>query len=152
MESTHVPPVKPITISRATLADRLKQLLDVATAENGKEHPFKEIADSLRKMGTPLSRGRWYYMRQGTGPEPQDRALLSNLATMFKVSRYYLTQQDGEVPERVAAQLELLQTMRGQEVRDFAARRLGDIDAASLRSIISMLDEELQTRGTEQGE
>lgn len=138
--------VRPITIGRATLAKRLNILLDVSTAETGHEQQYKDVATAMDHLGTPLSRGRWYYFRQGTGPDPQDRALLGNLAHFFKVSPDYLLYEDGEVPERVAAQLELLQTLRANEVKEFAARRLENLDADSLRSIISMLDEELRTR------
>lgn len=50
-------------------------------------------------------------------------------------------EEDGKLPERVEAGLELLRSLRRAEVRNFAARALGPVDPEALRAISKILDE-----------
>ncbi|MSR99592.1 hypothetical protein FYJ28_12260 [Arthrobacter sp. BL-252-APC-1A] len=63
------------------------------------------------------------------------------MAEVFDVNPEYLLQEDGPLPERIEAELELLRSMRRAEVRNFAARALGQVDPEALRKIAQILDE-----------
>ena len=53
---------------QAQLARRLNLLLDAAVAERGKPVTFREVQAELAARGIKLSRARWFYMKEGTGP------------------------------------------------------------------------------------
>lgn len=125
------------------LARRLEILLDVVVAEGGEPYKFTDIQKALAEKGVSLSRARWFYMREGTGPMVKDRELLTALADFFGVPSAYLIDSDPELPKRVEAQLKLLKSMRIAEVRSFAARALGDLSPDSMEAIAKILDEEL---------
>jgi hypothetical protein len=92
-------------------------------------------------MGVKLSRARWYYMRDGEGPLVTDEKLLTALAEFFGVPSAYLVDPGSEMPDRVEAQLELLKTMRKNQVKSFALRALGEVyDAESVRSLAKLID------------
>jgi len=126
---------------RAELARRLRVLLDVVVAEGGRPYEFADIQAGLSEKGVKLSRARWYYMRDGEGPLVTDEKLLSALAEFFGVPEAYLVDPGSEMPDRVEAQLELLKTMRKNQVKSFALRALGEVyDAESVRSLAKLID------------
>jgi len=80
-------------------------------------------------------------MRDGEGPLVTDEKLLSALAEFFGVPEAYLVDPGSEMPDRVEAQLELLKTMRKNQVKSFALRALGEVyDAESVRSLAKLID------------
>lgn len=127
----------------SVLARKLSLLLETVVAEGGKPYRYREISRAMAEAGTPLSRSRWQYMKAGTGPDPSDAQLLTNLANFFHVDPEYLLNEEAELPERVGAQLDLLKTMRANSVISFAARQLQDLSPETLREIRAMIDERL---------
>ena len=113
---------------RTELSRKLRLLMDVVEANEGEAPTFREIAAELGAKGLVLTRPRWWYMLNGTGPVVRDRKLLGALADFFGVPTEYLVDPAGEsaVPERVQAQLELVLEMRKQEVVAFATRRFDE--------------------------
>ncbi len=125
------------------LANRLRLLMDVAEAESGAEPTYSQIADFLKQRGTNLSRSRWTYMINGHR-YVQDPAVFEGLAAYFDVDTAFLAGEDGAAtPEKVAAQLDLVRSMRAAKVKSYAARTLGDISPKALQAITKFLDEEM---------
>lgn len=125
------------------LAKRLRLLMDVAEAESGTEPTYSQIADFLKQRGTNLSRSRWTYMINGHR-YVQDPAVFEGLAAYFDVDTAFLAGEDGAAtPEKVAAQLDLVRSMRAAKVKSYAARTLGDISPKALQAITKFLDEEM---------
>lgn len=131
--SSDVPPDK------ETLGRRLELLLDVVRIENGTRATFKEIEAFVTSRGLHLSRGRWHYMLTGERSEVTDRPLLEAIADFFQVPASYLTERTGDLPERVQAQLELLQTVRENKIRVYMARQLGELNPTRLRELSDLL-------------
>lgn len=93
--------------------------------------------------GTNLSRSRWTYMINGHR-YVQDPAVFEGLAAFFDVDAAFLLGEDGAgTPEKVAAQLDLVRSMRAAKVKSYAARTLGDISPKALQAITKFLDEEM---------
>lgn len=126
----------------APLARRLNLLLDAAEAE-GRKITYNDVRDAMAENGIRLSRGRWHYMRNGTGPEVKQPELLRHLARFFGVHEDYLLEDGEEMPARVEAQIELLATMKANKVRNFAARQLDGLTAETLLQIRDIIDEQL---------
>ncbi|WP_427019383.1 hypothetical protein ACQCSX_22080 (plasmid) [Pseudarthrobacter sp. P1] len=127
----------------SSLARKLNLLLDTAEAE-GRKVSYNDISAAMKAAGTPLSRGRWHYMRAGTGPAVKKVELLQNLAEFFGVNKNYLRDDgDDELPARVEAQMELLTTLREKKVRNFAARQLDGLTPEVLLQIRNLIDQQL---------
>lgn len=97
----------------------------------------------MDKAGTPISRARWHYMRSGSGPKVKKIDLLHNLAEFFGVNRDYLLEDQGSLPPRVEAQMELLATMHANKIRNFAARQLDGLSPEALLQIRNIIDEQI---------
>ncbi|MET3172953.1 UNVERIFIED_ORG: transcriptional regulator with XRE-family HTH domain [Arthrobacter sp. UYCu721] len=124
-----------------TLARKINLLLDVIMTESGTPFDYPSIRDGAQeKAGYYISRTRWSLLKNGTDQVVPDEALRA-IATVFDVDPEYLLQEDGKLPERVEAELELLRSLRRAEVRNFAARALGPVDPEALRAIAKILDE-----------
>ncbi len=137
-------PEHPAPERQEILAGQLNTLLDVVAAESGNRYTFPEIKAAMAERGVHISRQRWHYMRAGTGPMTTDVALLDALADFFGVPVAFLTDAEAEVPQRVAAQLDLLRTLREAEVKNFAARALtGDLSTETLLEIRDIIDQTL---------
>lgn len=130
-------------IKKIELSRRLELLMDVVVAEGGEPYKVSDIQQALAAQGVSLSRARWFYMREGSGPLVKDRVLLTALAKFFGVPAEYLTDSESELPERVEAQLALLKAMRAADVRSFAARALGELSPGAMAAIAEVLDKEL---------
>lgn len=123
-----------------TLASKINLLLDVIMSESEKPFDYGAIRDGAQKAGYYISRTRWSLLKHGKAQVvPND--LLRALATVFDVDPEYLLQEDGKLPDCVEAELELLRSRRRAEVRDFAARRLRQVDPRAFRAIAKILDE-----------
>ena len=134
----HGPTVSP----QVELARKLNLLLDVVVAEGNTPYTYKQIAHGLKSKGVPLSRARWAYMITGEGPLVTDAALLTGIGEFFRIPPEYLLHSDGELPDRVDAQLEFVKNLRVKRVVSFAARLLGDVSPETLRSITELLEEQ----------
>lgn len=124
------------------LANRLRLLLDSATAENGAEPTYQEISTYLESKGISLSRGRWSYMLNGHR-YVNDPPLIDALSEYFNVDKHFLQGAGDSLPPRVTAQLDLVRSMRAAKVKSFAARTLGDVSPEALTAITRFLDEEI---------
>lgn len=121
------------------LSQRLRLLVDMYCVENGAELKYGEVAAALEGQGISLSRARWSYMLNGHRTV-DDPGLLAGLAAFFGVSADFLL-RNGPMPDRLAAQLDLIRAMRVSRVRSFAARTLGDVSPRTLNAITRFLDE-----------
>jgi hypothetical protein len=63
------------------------------------------------------------------------------MAKFFNVEPAYLTDESGELPERIERELQLLKKMRRNKLKNIAARTLGDIDIKTLEAINALLDD-----------
>ncbi|MBT2588537.1 hypothetical protein J7I86_22310 [Arthrobacter sp. ISL-95] len=63
------------------------------------------------------------------------------LAKFFEIDPAYLTEETGDLPERIEKELQLLKTMRRNKLKNIAARTLGDIDIKTLDAINALLDD-----------
>lgn len=124
-----------------TLARKVNLLLDVVVAEGGKPYEFADIQAGVRDNGYVLSRTRWWRIRSGESPEAVPREALVALAKFFEVDPDYLTEETGELPERIERELQLLKKMRRNKLKSIAARTLGDIDSKTLDAINALLDD-----------
>lgn len=123
-----------------TLARKINLLLDVIMAPNGKPFDYAGIRDGAReKAGYYISRTRWSLLKHGKEQVVPEETLIA-LAKVFDVDPEYLLQEDGKLPERVEAELELIRSLRRSEVRNFAARALGPVDPEALIAIAKILD------------
>lgn len=128
---------------QAKLARKLNLLLDLYEAQGSAPLRYPQISKHMSDRGTPLSRSRWAYMRAGDSSMATDPQLLQNLAEFFGVDARYLLDDDGEIPDLVDAQLELLRTLRENRVRNFAARQLQGISPETLLRLRKAIDERL---------
>ncbi len=124
-----------------TLARKVNLLLDVVVAEGGQPYEFANIQAGVRERGYELSRTRWWRIRSGESPEAVPKEALVALAKFFEVDPAYLTDEFGELPERIEKELQLLQKMRRNRLKNIAARTLGDIDSKTLEAINALLDD-----------
>lgn len=130
---------------QAKLARKLNLLLDLFEAQGSEPLTYPQISKHMADRGTPLSRSRWAYMRAGDSSMATDPKLLQNLAEFFGVDPTYLLDDDGEVPDLVDAQLQLLRTLRENRVRNFAARQLQGISPETLLRLRKAIDERLKS-------
>jgi len=124
-----------------TLARKVNLLLDVVVAEGGEPYEFSDIQAGVRENGYELSRTRWWRIRSGESPDAVPREALVALAKFFEVDPAYLTDETGELPERIERELQLLKRMRRNRLKNIAARTLGDIDIKTLEAINALLDD-----------
>ncbi|MDI2036808.1 Nucleoid-associated protein EspR [Paenarthrobacter nitroguajacolicus] len=116
-------------------------LLDVVVAEGGRPYEFADIQAGVREHGYELSRTRWWRIRTGESPETVPTEALVALSKFFDIDPVYLTDESGELPERIEKELQLLRSMRRSKLKNIAARTLGDIDAKTLDAINALLDD-----------
>ena len=124
-----------------TLARKVNLLLDVVVAEGGKPYEFSDIQAGVRQHGYELSRTRWWRIRSGESLEVVPTEALVALAKFFEIDPVYLTDETGELPERIERELQLLKKMRRNQLKNIAARTLGDIDVKTLEAINALLEE-----------
>ena len=130
---------------KETLARRLELLLDVVRIENGRRATYNEVEAFLAQRDLRLSRARWQYMLAADRNSVTDPVLLTAIAEFFQVPASYLTEQDGDLPERVQSQLELLQTVRENKIRVYMARMLGEVNPDRLQELNRLLGDAQQS-------
>lgn len=124
-----------------SLARKVNLLIDVVVAEGGAPYEFSDIQTGVRAHGYELSRTRWWRIRSGESPDIVPEEALIALAKFFEVDPAYLTNEAGELPERIERELQLLKKMRRNRLKNIAARTLGDIDSKTLEAINALLDD-----------
>ncbi|MDN3481907.1 hypothetical protein QMA10_08215 [Arthrobacter sp. APC 3897] len=123
------------------LARKIDLLLDVVQTSEGKPFEFQDVQTALAEKGIKLSRTRWHHMKSGDATVRQPTEVVTGLAEFFQVNPSYLLDADGEVPERIQSELELLAAMRRAKVREFATRTLSEVDNETLDAIAALLDD-----------
>lgn len=123
------------------LARKIDLLMDVVVTTEGRPYEFHDIQSALAKKGVKLSRTRWHHLKTGDATVRQPVDVISALAEFFQVNPDYLLNTDGEVPERIQQELELLAAMRRAKVKEFATRTLADVDNETLDAIAALLDD-----------
>ena len=123
------------------LARKIDLLLDVVTTAEGKPFEFHDIQSALAEKGVKLSRTRWHHIKTGDATVRQPPEVLTALAEFFQINPDYLLRSDGEVPERIQHELELLAAMRRAKVKEFATRTLAEVDNETLDAIAALLDD-----------
>lgn len=123
------------------LARKVDLLLDVVVTAEGKPYEFQDIQSALAEKGVKLSRTRWHHLKSGDATVRQPTEVVTALAEFFEINPDYLLKSDGEVPERIQHELELLAAMRRAKVKEFATRTLAEVDNETLDAIAALLDD-----------
>lgn len=140
MDDLGLTPERAAGIRRAeALAGKINILLDVIMSDSGQPYDYSAIRDSAKEAtGYYISRTRWSLLKHGKEQVIPEEALRA-LAAVFDVDPEYLLQEDGKLPERVEAELELLRSLRRADVMNFAARALGPVDPELLKEIAKLI-------------
>ncbi|MFK0005078.1 hypothetical protein [Paenarthrobacter sp. NPDC090522] len=144
MTENDLPP-DPVQDSRVrqarVLARKINLLLDIIMDESGQPYDYPTLSAKAEHLtGYNISRTRWSLLKNGKMQVVPDDALRA-IAAVFDIDAEYLLQEDGKIPERVEAELELVRSMRWVGVLNFAARTLGPVDPEAFRAIAKILDE-----------
>lgn len=123
------------------LGRKIDLLLDVVVTSEGKQFEFSDIAAALAERGIKLSRTRWHHLKVGDSTVKPPTDLITALGEFFQVDPDYLLKADGEIPERIQHELELLAAMRRAKVKEFATRTLAEVDNETLDAIAALLDD-----------
>ena len=123
------------------LSRKIDLLLDVVVTPDGKQYEFNDVAAALAERGVKLSRTRWHHLKVGDSTAKHPTDLITALAKFFQVDPDYLLKADGEIPERIQQELELLAAMRRAKVKEFATRTLAEVDNETLDAIAALLDD-----------
>lgn len=123
------------------LSRKIDLLLDVVVTSEGKQYEFNDIAVALAERGVKLSRTRWHHLKVGDSTVKHPTDLITALADFFQVDPDYLLKSDGDIPERIQHELELLAAMRRAKVKEFATRTLAEVDNETLDAIAALLDD-----------
>lgn len=135
-------------------ARKILLLMDATVADMGRLVTFKDVSEAVAGRGVKLSRARWFYMKDATGPVVRDRPLLTALSEYFNVNPGYLLGAGGaQTPALVSSRMDFIRAMRACRVQMFAARELGELLPETLRGISEILarDMALSARGAAAG-
>lgn len=137
--NTSGPPSPQVVMGR-----RINLLLDAAAEKRGYEILFPEIKAELAARGVGMSRARWFYMKDGTGPLVKNREVLTAICGIFEVDPSFLLDLSSEeIPETIQARLEFVKALRAARVQAFAARTLGDVSPETLNAITEFLSRDI---------
>lgn len=126
-------------LSAEILADKINLLLDTLRTEAGEPFDFATIQQGLKDRGVALGRTKWHYLKTADTRVRPDEKLLRALGEVFGVDPRYLIQEDGPLPRQVEQELATVRALRRAEVRNFAARALGQIDPEGLQAILDVI-------------
>lgn len=127
--------------SSEILSHKIELLLDVVRQSDGSMFGYQDVKEGLEEQGVSLSRTRWHYLKNGGSPTRQPDEILEALASFFGVPADYLLHDEGEAPDRIQKELELLKSMRRARVSEFATRTLAGVDDETLQVIRELIDE-----------
>jgi hypothetical protein len=128
--------------SAQILADKINLLLDTLRTEAGQPYDFTTIQQGLKNRGVAISRTKWHYLKTADTRVRPDEKLLRALGNVFGVDPRYLVQEDGPLPQQVEQELHTVRALRRAEVRNFAARALGQIDPEGLQAILEVIEKD----------
>ena len=128
--------------SAQILADKINLLLDTLRTEAGEHYDFATIQQGLKDCGVAISRTKWHYLKTADTRVRPDEKLLRALGEVFGVDPRYLVHEDGPLPQQVEQELATVRALRRAEVRNFAARALGQIDPEGLQAILEVIEKE----------
>lgn len=123
------------------LADKISLLLDTLRTESGDPYNFITIQQGLKERGVVISRTKWHYLKSADTRVRADETLLRALGEVFGVDPRYLVHVDGPLPQQVEQELHAIRSLRRAEVRNFAARALGQIDPEGLNAILKVIED-----------
>ena len=124
---------------KEVLASKIQLLLDIVHAKDADSFTYEDVRQGLAEQGFTLTRTRWHRLLAGSPDNRWDPELLKALAYFFDVDENYLLQRSGPIPERVEAELRLIEAYRIAEVEHFAARVLGEVNIDALRAVTEAL-------------
>lgn len=124
---------------KEVLASKIQLLLDIVHAKDAESFTYEDVRQGLAQQGIALTRTRWHRLLAGSPDNRWDPELLKGLAYFFDVDENYLLQRSGPIPERVEAELRLIEAYRIAEVEHFAARVLGEVNVDALRAVTEAL-------------
>lgn len=131
---------------QVVMGRRITLLLDAAAEKRGSLVLFPEIKAELAARGVSMSRARWFYMKDGTGPLVTNKKDLTAICGMFDVDPAYLLDLDAdELPESIRARLEFVKALRVARIQAFAARTLDDVTPETLSAIAEFLNRGMPT-------
>ena len=129
------------------LSRKINLLLDATRTASGQPYKYAEIRDGALEAGYYISRTRWSLLKQGREQVIPEEALHA-IAQVFDVNPDFLLKEDGNLPRQVEDNLEQVRNKRRAEVRNFAARVLGPVDAEAVRAIAGILDRDAKPAPT----
>jgi hypothetical protein len=132
--------------SAELLADKINLLLDTLRTDAGEPYDFATIQQGLKDRGVAISRTKWHYLKTADIRVRPDEKLLRALGEVFGVDPRYLVQEDGPLPQQVEQELHTVRALRRVEVRNFAARALGQIDPEGLQAILEVIEKDQRER------
>lgn len=124
---------------KEVVASKLRLLLDIVHEKDAESFTYEDIRKGLEDQGFTLTKTRWHRLLAGSPDNRWDPPLLKALAYFFDVDEDYLLQRSGPIPERVEAELRLIEAYRISEVEHYAARALGDVNIDALRAVTQAL-------------
>ena len=124
---------------KEVVASKLRLLLDIVHEKDADSYTYEDVRRGLESQGFTLTRTRWHRLLAGSNDNKWDPPLLKALAYFFDVDENYLLQRSGPIPERVEAELRLIEAYRISEVEHYAARALGDVNVEALHAVTNAL-------------
>ena len=131
----------PNLTDREIVAQKIELLLDVMRARGHEPASFTEIQEEMAKRGIKLSRTRWFRIRKGSPDARPTPDLLRALADYFDVEDAYLLHRDGQVSDRVEAELNLLKALKLINASDVGARTIGDLSPEALNELAAAIEQ-----------
>jgi transcriptional regulator with XRE-family HTH domain len=134
---------------KRTLAEKLDRLFLAVHPRNRGPFTYEEVASAIQESGGPtISASYIWSLRTGKKDNPTMKHLEA-LAGFFGVAPAYFF--NDESSERVAAQLELVEAMRDNDVIEVATRASG-LSVETLKTIKGFIERARQLEGLTDGE
>jgi transcriptional regulator with XRE-family HTH domain len=132
-----------------TLAQKLDHLFRTVHPKNRGPFSYEEVASGIERSGGPtISASYIWSLRTGKKDNPTMKHLEA-LAGFFGVAPAYFF--NDESSKRIAAQLELIETMRDNDVVEVATRASG-LSVETLKTIKGFIERARQLEGLADGE
>ena len=132
-----------------TLAAKLDYLFRVVHPKGRGEYTYREVAQAINdaESGTTISASYVWQLRRGEKDNPTIRHIEA-MARFFGVPPSYFL--DDQAAADIAAQLELLASMRDNDVREIALRA-SDLSPAALKMIRNLIEDTRRIEGLADG-
>jgi len=136
---------KPESSPPKTLAGKLDYLFRVVHPKAGGEYTYREVAQAINDTdtGTTISASYVWQLRRGEKDNPTIRHIEA-IAKFFGVPPSYFL--DEQAAADITAQLELLASMRDNDVREIALRA-SDLSPAALKMIKNLIEDTRRIEG-----